>query len=1072
VGHDFGRIPLWPIERKSIVDSPADSREREADRVADNVLAGRRSAIEATPPAAPDWPVAPDRAGYVEAALAGGEPLRGDVRARVEPGLGMDLSAVRVHHGPQAARAAEALRARAFASGPHVVFGAGQYAPGTQDGLRLLAHELAHVVQQGAAGAPRIDRANAADARLPANQPEAIAHAVGAAAAITAALTSLGGSAVPRSRNVPALVAQQGLTVRPLTPRHDSTVATAAAPNPPINFFTGSANYADSAVLSAETTRSIDAARTHISIRARAHASVDNLLPAADIESRVVQAVSEVAHTLAAQPNVAALSAFDLYRARFNALYQPAPSIAFEGYDATLSSRGPKTLRSRSVFNTIYAQDSAFAAAYDANVGGLKEQVDRYQGPEGLNLIDSPGLQRLRTATFAFATPLPAADYVAFKAAITAVAQTLAAEDRAEVDRSNDWQLLIDSFVAAAAQRDEIKNIIRTATPPAPAPPPPPGGPAPPPAGGGAVTPQMFVNAVRLHGPAAAVPAIDRTVPVALTPSSGALNNPGVAISTRITVTPAASVAGPNVSPVTVWTAGTNAGAVFTPTIAVTGPIALDAQLALMNGPAGLAPAAAIPPLRFNIDDRRQANMGANWRPGIQFNDGSRQVDFIAGSAPRYVGGGQTIDVHGEMPLPPNLNPGLTLSVQSRIERGGVVIGAPDTKPYPPGAAASNVSAFAIAAPAVVPAAGDNINVITQLRDSAGAAVGAPRPVAMNIGPEANYTQLQAETRWTQDEAHLHSAAGFIASLIAAGGAAAGLAGNIRTAANPAGQVIIHPMIQRHDSAAYVAAQNAGVPNPRQAAYLITTPPYSPHPDPNHTIVLGTGAGGWRIQGGHPAYAGTFILLSRTPDVTLAVPRRPDAELQTYAVHESTHFMDRGHGPGPIEQYKTEFRAYWMDGRFGPPDQAAGGPGGFDAVFDATIRPPGPKSPRANRIFHETYDAPRLYPYCQPNYDANTNHFREEVDSYLVPDGINLILGARLESLRIQFLAGIAGNFAVFRTQVQGFFGVGAAPAAGVLSAAEKTFITQSRAWRDQVDNLVGATPAQKAQLKTDMGIP
>ena len=80
----------------------------------------------------------------------------------------------------------------------------------------------------------------------------------------------------------------------------------------------------------------------------------------------------------------------------------------------------------------------------------------------------------------------------------------------------------------------------------------------------------------------------------------------------------------------------------------------------------------------------------------------------------------------------------------------------------------------------------------------------------------------------------------------------------------------------------------------------------------------------------------------------------------------------------------TEFRAYWTDGRFGPPNSALGA---FSAEFDPIIAPPGPKSPRANRIFNEVYDDTRLYPWCMPACDQNTNHFREGVNAMLVPPG-------------------------------------------------------------------------------------
>lgn len=69
-----------------------------------------------------------------------------------------DFARVRVHTGSAAAASAENVRARAYTVGSEIVFGAGQYAPGTDAGRTLLAHELAHVVQQGRAGTPRLAR--------------------------------------------------------------------------------------------------------------------------------------------------------------------------------------------------------------------------------------------------------------------------------------------------------------------------------------------------------------------------------------------------------------------------------------------------------------------------------------------------------------------------------------------------------------------------------------------------------------------------------------------------------------------------------------------------------------------------------------------------------------------------------------------------------------------------------------------------------------------------------------------------------------------------------------------------
>jgi hypothetical protein len=81
----------------------------------------------------------------------GGQPLAAATRQFFEARLGHDFSRVRVHTDARAARAAAALGATAFARGHDIAFAAAEYAPETTEGRRLLAHELTHVVQQGAA---------------------------------------------------------------------------------------------------------------------------------------------------------------------------------------------------------------------------------------------------------------------------------------------------------------------------------------------------------------------------------------------------------------------------------------------------------------------------------------------------------------------------------------------------------------------------------------------------------------------------------------------------------------------------------------------------------------------------------------------------------------------------------------------------------------------------------------------------------------------------------------------------------------------------------------------------------
>src|ERR1700732_3633116 len=83
-----------------------------------------------------------------EVLATAGDPLEANVRLAMQSRLGRDFTQVRVHAGLRADDAAASVSARAFTVGSDIVFGRGQYAPGTAAGASLLTHELAHVVQQ------------------------------------------------------------------------------------------------------------------------------------------------------------------------------------------------------------------------------------------------------------------------------------------------------------------------------------------------------------------------------------------------------------------------------------------------------------------------------------------------------------------------------------------------------------------------------------------------------------------------------------------------------------------------------------------------------------------------------------------------------------------------------------------------------------------------------------------------------------------------------------------------------------------------------------------------------------
>jgi hypothetical protein len=111
------------------------------------------------------------RLDSIRAQLGSGDALPGAVRSRMEPAFGASFAGVRLHADATAAHLSDRLNARAFTIGRHVAFGRGEFQPGTPGGDALIAHELAHVVQQGGAAsgghaidAGAVDRASEQDA--------------------------------------------------------------------------------------------------------------------------------------------------------------------------------------------------------------------------------------------------------------------------------------------------------------------------------------------------------------------------------------------------------------------------------------------------------------------------------------------------------------------------------------------------------------------------------------------------------------------------------------------------------------------------------------------------------------------------------------------------------------------------------------------------------------------------------------------------------------------------------------------------------------------------------------------
>ena len=94
-------------------------------------------------------------AAVASAAGSPSSPLPVSIQRRFESSLGTDLSAVRVHTGPESQASAAAVGARAYTVGQDIHFAAGQYDPHSASGQHLIAHEVAHTVQQADGSAVR-----------------------------------------------------------------------------------------------------------------------------------------------------------------------------------------------------------------------------------------------------------------------------------------------------------------------------------------------------------------------------------------------------------------------------------------------------------------------------------------------------------------------------------------------------------------------------------------------------------------------------------------------------------------------------------------------------------------------------------------------------------------------------------------------------------------------------------------------------------------------------------------------------------------------------------------------------
>lgn len=169
--------PFFPghlVQPKLEVNEPGDQYEQEADAMADKVMrmpAGESAFFKPAQATvqrkcqhcedeeklhrkeSSDTKVqgSHELDNYVGALGSSGQTLPESSRQFFEPRFGRDFSNVRIHTDTVAAKSAQSINALAYTTGNNIVFNSGQYAPESDNGKKLIAHELTHVAQQGEA---------------------------------------------------------------------------------------------------------------------------------------------------------------------------------------------------------------------------------------------------------------------------------------------------------------------------------------------------------------------------------------------------------------------------------------------------------------------------------------------------------------------------------------------------------------------------------------------------------------------------------------------------------------------------------------------------------------------------------------------------------------------------------------------------------------------------------------------------------------------------------------------------------------------------------------------------------
>ncbi len=140
---------FMPVQCQLSVGSAGDPLEEEADNTADRIMRSPANPFIQRSADGAGMAVSNDTAAGIAAQRGGGAALDGPAKSFMEQRFRQDFSDVRIHDDAPAAQLSQDLGAQAFTLGRDVFFNSGKFAPDTDDGKHLLAHELTHTIQQG-----------------------------------------------------------------------------------------------------------------------------------------------------------------------------------------------------------------------------------------------------------------------------------------------------------------------------------------------------------------------------------------------------------------------------------------------------------------------------------------------------------------------------------------------------------------------------------------------------------------------------------------------------------------------------------------------------------------------------------------------------------------------------------------------------------------------------------------------------------------------------------------------------------------------------------------------------------